>query len=130
MTSPSRLMGAGIAAGPASMIGQDGSTGLVALGTTKAGALVLASDVSYFATVATATGLGGILPRAEAQPEQVIYNGGAATLSIYARGASGSTPAETINALTTGAPFLVAAGKSAIFNAIQARPGWIATLSA
>lgn len=130
MASPSRLMASGIAAQAASMIGQTGATGLTALGTTKAGAMVIAAAINKFATVATATGLGAILPRAENSTPQVIYNGGAAILAIYARGASGATPAETINALTTGAAFSIAAGKSAVFWPTQAIPGYLATLSA
>lgn len=129
MTSPTRLMSAGMPAGQAVQIGQASAIGLIATGTTKAGALVLASNLSIFATVATA-GAGAILPRAEGQPAQVIANQGAGTLSVYARGASGSTPAETINALTTGAAFSVATGKVAVFWPSQAKPGYVVTLTA
>lgn len=130
MTSPARLMGAGMSAPLAAQLGQSSVTTLTALGTTKAAALVLAASFNLFSTVATATGLGAILPRCEAMPEQVIFNGGAKTLSVYARGASGSTPAETINALSTGAAYTIAAGQSAVFWAAQSKPGWIAMTSA
>lgn len=128
MTSPTRLMSTGMPAGQAVQIGQSSVTGLVATGTTKAGALVLVAQLGQFTTAGTSS--GALLPRCEAMPPCVYYNGGAQTLSFYARGASGSTPAETINALSTGAAFSVATGKSVIFWPAQAKPGWIATLSA
>lgn len=130
MSSPDRLMAAGLAAGVATQLGQSSATGLTAAGSTKAAALVLASGINLFATVATATGLGAILPRCQSQPAQVIFNGGAKTLAVYARGASGSTAAETINALSTGAAYSIAAGQSAVFWPSQAKPGWVAMTSA
>lgn len=130
MTSPARLMAAGIQGGAALQLGQSSVSTLTALGTTKATALVLASSINVFSTVATATGLGAILPRCEAMPPQVVFNGGAKTLAIYARGASGTIAAETVNALSTGGAYSIAAGQSAVFWPAQSKPGWVAMTSA
>lgn len=128
MTSVERLMAAGVPPLAAVQLGQDNLNGLVATGTTKATALLLAAENSVFATVATGT--GALLPPAEGEPLVAIYNGGAQTLSVYA--ASG----ETINALSSKAAFSVTAGKTAFFmpakkNNVTPPVGqWLANLSA
>lgn len=128
MASPERLMAAGIPAGAAVQIGTDSAYSLTAAGSTKATALALTAENNIFATVATATGLGCQLPTAEASPPVSIYNGGAATLAVYAYGS-----VEKINALSAGAAYSIAAGKSAIFMPCRQSAtglGWIANLSA
>lgn len=112
------LMACGLSAAVADKIGvRAQNTGLTAAGTNQATALTLTSNYSRFSTVASGT--GAALPRAHAQPEHVIYNGGANALTVYPTGT------ETING---SASFSVTNGKSARF--FPAELEWIATLSA
>lgn len=120
MSTPTELMAAGIPAGPASQIGQSAGTGLVAAGTTKAGALVLTAGLNVFATVSSSKGC--LLPPASGSPAVVIFNGGANALSVYAAGT------DVINANSAGAAFSVTNAKSAVF--IPSGNRWVATLSA
>lgn len=121
MTSPARLMAAGMPAGQATQIGKDTATGLVAAGTTKAGALVLTAEVNIFATVSSSK--GALLPPCEGSADVAIFNGGANALSVYAAGT------DVINANSAGAAFSVTNGKSAIFSA-GSGGHWVANLSA
>lgn len=108
MASPGRLMAVGMAAALANEIGQDSATGLLtATGSNIATALVLLADFNLFGTVAASTGCQ--LPSADGQPDQVIYNGGVSTLSVYPQAG------EIINAGAVGVAFSVPAGKGAIF---------------
>ncbi len=120
MTTRSALMAAGIAALPASMIGADQATGLVATGTTKATALALVGGVNVFATVSSSK--GGYLPPANQSPAVAVSNGGANALSVY------TTGTDTINSLSAGAAFSVTNAKTAIF--YPAANKWVAILSA
>lgn len=120
MTTPTELMGVGMPAPQAVQIGRDLGTGLVAAGTTKAGALVLVAEVNVFATVSSSK--GALLPFASGSPPVSIYNGGANALSVYAQAG------ETINALSTGAAFSVTNAKSAHF--VPSGGKWVAILSA
>jgi hypothetical protein len=129
MTSPARLLSAGMPAAQALQIGMDSSAGLLtATGSTIAGALTLAGDFSLFGTVASGT--GAQLPAAEGQPIQAIYNGGSNALLVYPQAG------EIINAGSVGVAYSVAAGKSCIFvpgkdNAVTPPIGaWIANQSA
>lgn len=128
MSSPSRLMAAGMPAAQASQIGLDSAWGLTATGTNAATALVLTGDFANFSTVASGTGT--ILPYAEGQPEQVIYNGGANALAVYPQAT------EYINGGSVGASFSVPAGKACVFysgknTAVSPAVGaWIGNLSA
>ena len=126
MTSPDRLMAAGMPAGQATQIGTDSSYALTATGSTKAGALQLVARNNMMSTVAASTGV--ILPTAEASPPVTIYNGGAQTLSVYAFGTL-----DTINVLSAGAAFSIAAGVNVIFMPVRKSAtvlGWVANLSA
>jgi hypothetical protein len=121
MATQGRLMAAGMAAGLAQMVGQEFAGALTATGTTQANALNIASsDVSIFTTVAAGT--GAVLPLAEAQPPQVVYNGGVSALLVYPAGT------ETINALGASTAISVPAGKSAVF--FPGRMAWICNISA
>jgi len=120
MTTATELMAAGVPAGAAVMLGGPSATGLVATGTTKATALVIAAAVNVFATVSSSK--GALLPSATGSPIVAIYNGGANALSVYAAGT------DTINAGSAGAAFSVTNAKSATF--IAAGNKWIANLSA
>lgn len=121
MTSPARLMAAGMPAGQATQIGCDSATGLVAAGSTKAAALVLTAEVNVFATVSS--GKSALLPPCEGSAPVAIYNGGANALAVYAAGT------DVINANSAGASFSVTNGKSAVF--VPGSGGhWIANLSA
>lgn len=121
MTTTSELMWGGkVSAGEASLIGMDAATGLVATGTTKAGALALTVEVNVFATVSSSK--GALLPPASGSPPVAIYNGGANALSVYAAGT------DVINGNSAGAAFSVTNGKSAVFFASGNR--WVANLSA
>jgi hypothetical protein len=129
MASPSRLMALGMANSLALEIGQDSaSANLTATGSNAATALSLTADFNIFGTVAAST--GAMLPAAEGQPDQVIYNGGANALSVYPQ------TGEIINGLSAGAAFSVGAGKAAIFvpgknnSGSPAVGGWIALVSA
>lgn len=129
MSSPGRLMAAGMAAGLANEIGLDSASGLLtATGSTIVGALVLLADFNLMGTVASGTGVQ--LPPADGQPIQPLYNGGSNALLVYPQAT------EIINAGSVGVAFSVGAGKSCVFvpgknNAVSPSIGaWIATLSA
>jgi hypothetical protein len=129
MTSPARLMAAGIPAEAAVQLGTDSGAGLLtATGSTYAGAFVLLADFNIFGTVASGT--GAVLPFAEGQPPQVVFNGGTNALTVYPQ------PGEFINTGTAGASFSVTAAKSAVFvpgrrlDQVPPVGGWIANLSA
>lgn len=128
MTSPARLMAAGMPGGQAAQIGLDSAWNITATGSTAAGAYVMVADFTNFGTVASGT--GAILPYAEGSPEQAIYNGGVSTLTVYPQ------PTEFINGGTVGQSFSVGAGKSAVFypgknaSVTPAVGAWIANLSA
>lgn len=120
MSTPAELMAAGIPAGAAVQIGQDLSTGLVASGTTKTGALVLIGDQNIFTTVSS--GKACALPPAGGASIVTIYNGGANALAVFSNGT------DTINGLSANASFSVTNAKSAIF--VPSRNTWVANLSA
>lgn len=129
MASPGRLMAAGMPAALALELGQESGSGLLtAAGSTAATALTLTADFNLFGTVASGT--GAILPFAEGQPMQAVYNGGSNTLSIYPQAT------EIINAGSVGVAFSVSAGKGAFFvpgkdNGVTPAIGaWIAVMSA
>lgn len=130
MTSPARLMAAGMPAGQAQQIGLADASGLTTTGATKAAALVLLAGNNFIATCASAGVAACILPFAEGSPPILIYNGGASSALVFAQAG------ETINALSTGATFSVTNGKSCIFmpakkpNLSPPAGAWIANLSA
>lgn len=127
MTSPTRLMAAGLPAGAAVQLGTDTSFGLVGTASTKATAVTLIAGANIIATCASAGVAAFLLPSAEASPPVIVENDGASSALVFAN----ST--DTINALSAGASFSVTNAKRAIFwpcrksTTIQ---GWIATLSA
>lgn len=130
MSSPSRLMAAGIPAAAALQLGTDSApnTQLIANGTSFAAGTSLVANFSVFGTVAS----GGIaiLPAAEAQNQYVVFNGGSNALLVDPQ------PTEFINAGTVGQGFSVTAGKSCQFtpgkntSAVPPVGAWIANLSA
>lgn len=121
MSTQNELMAAGMPWGQAVQIGQNPGTGLVAAGTTKAGALVLAAQANVFVTVSS--GKGASLPNASGAPNIAIYNGGSNALLVYT-----GNSLDVINALSAGGSFSVTNGKSALFTPAANR--WIANLSA
>jgi hypothetical protein len=122
MSTPGELMAAGIPWGAATQIGQDLSSGLVASGTTKSGALVLVGHQNIFVTVSS--GKACSLPPAGGSSIVTIYNGGSNSLAVF----TSPNASDTINALSTGASFSVTNGKSAIF--VPSKNTWVANLSA
>jgi len=114
-------MAAGMPAGQAVQIGLERATGLVAQGTTKAGALVLVAQANVFATVSSSK--GAVLPPCSGSPDVAIFNNGSNALSVYSAGN------DVINANSAGAAFSVTNGKGCVFKAASGGQ-WIAVLSA
>lgn len=128
MTSPDRLMAAGIAAGAAKQLAGYTSYGLVGTAGTKAAAVQLVSGNNIIATCASAGVAAFQLPTAEASPPVIVENDGASSALVYAAGTT-----ETINALTANANFSVTNAKRAIFWPVRKSAtvmGWTAILSA
>lgn len=128
MTSPARLMAAGMPAGQAAQIGQSSTFALVGTGGTKAAAVALTGGVNIIATCASAGVAAFQLPLSEASPEIVVENDGASSALVFAGGST-----ETINALSAGASFSVTNAKRAIFYPCSKSAtvrGWVAILSA
>lgn len=120
MTTSTELMASGMPGLQATMLGTDLATSLKSTGSTKATALVLATEANVFGTVSSNT--GALLPPAGGSAPVAVYNGGANPLLVYAAGT------DTINALSAGASFSVTNAKAAIF--VAAGTKWIANLSA
>lgn len=110
MTSPARLMAAGMAAGPANLVGCDNISGLVGIAGTKATAVQLTAEYAQIATCASAGVAAFQLPLAEFAPIQVLLNSGASPALVFAAGTT-----ETINALTANASFSATNGKVTVF---------------
>lgn len=111
-------MAAGAPSLLANMVASDPPlTGLVATGTNQATALVLASSLSLFATVAAGTGC--LLPTANEEFLTGIFNGGANPLTVYPFGS------EAVNGTTSIA---IPAGKTGFF--LPMGQGWLANISA
>lgn len=110
MTTPNRLMAAGVPAGAAVQLGMQSKSGIVGTGGTKATAVQLIAGVNTLATVASAGVAAFILPTAEASCEIVVDNQGASSALVFANGTT-----ETINALSAGASFSVTNAKRAVF---------------
>jgi len=133
MTSPDRLMAAGMPAGQAVQIGMPSTpgAGLVGTGGTKATAVQLVAGVNFIATCASAGVAAFQLPPAEGSPPVVVEDDGASSALVYAAGTT-----DKINALAPGASFSVTNGKRAIFfpgkdNSVTPPVGrWSAILSA
>lgn len=120
MSTAANLMGAGMPALQAQLLGQVPGTGLSVTATTKATASQLTTSTCFFTSV-VASG-ATLLPPAEMSPPIAIYNGGGQNLSVYANGTN------TINALSAAQAFTVTNGKGAIF--FPAATGWVAMLGA
>jgi len=128
MSSPDRLMAAGIPAGAANQLGTASKFGLVGTGANKAAAVQLIAGVNIIATCASAGVAAFQLQTAEASCPVVIENDGASSALVFAAGTT-----ETINALSAGASFSVTNAKRAIFWPCRKSAtvvGWVATLSA
>lgn len=133
MTSPERLMSAGMPANQAVQIGMPSTpaAGLVGTGTNKATAVALIAGVNIIATVASAGVAYFQLPTAEASPPVVVQNRSATALSIVANGAT-----DTINALSAAAAFTQTGSKNAVYfpgknNAVTPSVGnWTTNISA
>lgn len=131
MTSPARLMAAGMPAGQAVQLGSDNLSGVVGTGGTKATAVQITAENFIIATCASAGVAAFQLPTAEASPPVVIENDGASSALIFAAGTT-----ETINNLSAGASFSVTNAKRAIFipsvttSVTPMTRRWIAILSA
>lgn len=128
MTTPDRLMSAGMPAAQANQIGQPTSFGLVGTAATKATAIQLVAGVNIIATVASAGVAAFQLPSAEATPEVVVEVDGASPALVFAAGTT-----ETINALSAAASFSVTNAKRAVFYPCRKSAttrGWVAILSA
>jgi hypothetical protein len=103
MASVNELMAAGIAAGPARMLGTDPVTTFAAAGTTQATATLLTSSFANVTTVASNAGVR--LRSANAAGLTVIINNGANVLSIY------PATGEKINGLAANVAITAAPGK-------------------
>lgn len=128
MTSPDRLMAAGMPAGQAVQLGTTSKAGLVGVGTSKATAVQLTGAANFIATCASAGVAFFQLPTAEASPPVVVENDGASPALVCAFGTT-----ETINALSAGASFSVTNAKRAVFYPARRSTTnlcWIAVLSA
>ncbi len=128
MSSPDRLMAAGVPAAAAVQIAGASKFGLVGTGGTKAAAVQLVSGPNIIATCASAGVAAFILPTAEGAPPVPVENDGASSALVFANGTT-----ETINALSAGASFSVTNAKRAVFYPCRKSAtvvGWIAVLSA
>ena len=116
MAAAENLMAGGIPATLAKQIGLEiAVTGLVATGSTQAGALALTSNFSVFATVAANTGC-----IVSGDKDSVISNGGVNPLTVY------PPVGMNFNGGTANAGFTVTNGKTGLF--LPARGGTIAAL--
>lgn len=119
MASAEDLMSNGLPASLAKKIGLEVPvTGLVATGSTQAGALALASNFSIFATVAANTGC-----IVSADKDSFIFNGGVSALSVYPPVGAGFN----FNGGAANAAFSIPAGKGGWF--APARGSTIAAMS-
>lgn len=128
MTSPDRLMAAGMPAAQAVQLAGGSKSGLVGTGGTKAAAVQLVAGPNIIATCASAGVAAFQLPTAEGAPPIPVENDGASPALVFAAGTT-----ETINALSAGASFSVTNAKRAIFYPCRKSStviGWIAVLSA
>ena len=116
-----QIMGGGISFGAAKAINGSVATGLTATGTTQGTGLALNAAVNVFSTVAAST--GAVLCSCEVSDQQMVYNGGASTLTIYPD--SGST----INQLSANSGVSLAANTAMLCKRITSTR-WIAMLSA
>jgi hypothetical protein len=116
------LLGTGTAPGQAEAIMGRVTSGLTAAGTTQTDALLLATSICEFTTVAS--GAGTRMPANLDPGDKVyIYNAGANTLSVY------PPTGEYIQSGAINAAFSVGANKSAIFIK-RSSTKWMAILSA
>jgi hypothetical protein len=97
MAIPSRIMAAGTPALAAQQIAGNGAVGIVALGSTQAGATQLTDVFNTITTSSASTGL--LLPACEKGALIFIYNLSGQTQQIYTQEATGVT----INAAIAGA---------------------------
>lgn len=96
MTSPKRLMGAGIHALAANEIIGGSAVGLTATGTSQTDALQLSQGVNTISTTSASTGVK--LPPCEANAMVVVNNMGAQTLAVYPFETAGVTVDGTTSA--------------------------------
>lgn len=96
MTSPRRLMGAGLPALTANEIIGGSAIGLVATGSTQADALQLSQGVNTITTSSASTGVK--LPPAEANAMCVVNNQSGQTLAVYPNETAGVTVDSTTSA--------------------------------
>jgi hypothetical protein len=115
------LLGAGIPAIPAEILGVDVGAALTATGTTIADAYDIATEVAQFGTVAAST--GAQLPDARIGGIFYVKNDGANALTLYPHSASG-----TINGGSAGAGVAVAAGEMCVAIRVSTL-NWIATVA-
>jgi hypothetical protein len=131
MTTPERLMGAGMPFNQAIQISGNNVSGIVGTGGTKATAVQLLGGTNTIATVASAGVAAFQLQTAEASPPVVVEVDAGTSAVVYAAGTT-----ESINALSAGAGFTVTNGKRAIFwpskitTTTPPTNKWIAILSA
>ena len=103
----------GLSAGMAQAILGQTAKNLVGAGSTQNGAYPMGVGIMHFGTVAAST--GARLPPMNGGERCVVYNSGGNALTVYPDfGAQ-------INNLAANAGFSVAAGKGAIFEAIDAK---------
>ncbi len=129
MTSPARLMAAGMPAAQANQLGTPTQYGLVGTAATRATGVQLIAGVNIIATCASAGVAVFQLPASEASPPVIVENDGASSALVCSL--AGTT--ETVNALSAGATFSVTNAKRAIFWPCQKSAtvrGWVAILSA
>jgi hypothetical protein len=93
---PSRVLASGNSPLATASICGDGATGLVAVGSTQAGALQLSAVMNTITTSSASTGVK--LPPCEAGAVVYIYNLSGQTLTVYTNETSGVT----INAAVAG----------------------------
>lgn len=103
----------GLSAGMAQAILGQTAKNLVATGSNQNGAYPMGVGIMHFGTVAPGT--GARLPPMNGGEDCVVYNSGANALTVYP-----DFGAQTNN-LAANAGFSVAAGKGAIFKAIDAK---------
>ena len=96
MTSPKRLMGAGMSALAAGEVIGGTAISLTATGSAQSDALQLSQGVNTVATTGASTGVK--LPPAEKNAMCVVNNQGASTLTVYPNEASGVTVDSTTSA--------------------------------
>lgn len=120
MSTVAELMTGSAPLALADRLGQGAASTVAAAGSTQGTATALVSTFTLISTAPASSGV--VLKQARGQPETVVYNGGANTLTIYGNGT------ETINGIAAATGVSLPSHKAAIL--IANGNQWIGIISA